>query len=53
MNKAESDRVQQLCALIAVEKDRTRFMDLVKELNTLLSAKEERLAKEEPDHEKS
>jgi hypothetical protein len=43
MNKAFSDRVQELCALIAVEKDRSRFFELVKELNRLLSANEGRV----------
>jgi hypothetical protein len=52
MNKAESDRVQELCAQIAVEKDRVKFMELVKELNSLLSAKEERLLHKESDDKK-
>jgi hypothetical protein len=37
MNRAESDRVQELCARIAVEQDRRIFLKLVEELNRLLS----------------
>ncbi|MGA6983936.1 MAG: hypothetical protein WCC95_06980 [Candidatus Sulfotelmatobacter sp.] len=47
MDKAETSRIQQLCAQIAEEQDREKFMDLVKELNRLLSAKEERLLHED------
>ena len=42
MNKAESDRIHELCSLIAVERDHKRFQTLVEELNSLLSAKDER-----------
>lgn len=40
MNKADSDRVHQLCAQIAVEQDRKRFLELVTELNRILAANE-------------
>ena len=42
MNKAESDRIQELCAIIAVEKDRHKFLALVEELNRMLAAKDDR-----------
>jgi hypothetical protein len=45
MNKADSDHIQELCSLIAVEKDRSRFLALVEELNRILAAKDERLQK--------
>ena len=43
MNKADSDRIHQLCSLIAKEQDRAKFLALVEELNRILEAKEERL----------
>jgi hypothetical protein len=43
MNKAESDRIHELCSLIAVEQDRAKFIELVEELNRMLEAKGERL----------
>jgi hypothetical protein len=43
MNKTESDRIHELCSLIAVEKDHKKFQTLVEELNRILSAKDERL----------
>jgi hypothetical protein len=43
MNKADSDRVHELCSLIAEEQDREKFLDLVRELNRMLSAKDARL----------
>ena len=45
MNKNETDRFEELCALIAVEQDRRKFMAMVEELNQLLSAKDQRLQK--------
>jgi len=48
MNKADSDRIQELCALIAVEKDRQKFLTLVEELNGILAAKDDRLRNNEP-----
>jgi hypothetical protein len=49
MNKGDSDRIQELCALIAVEKDRRKFLTLVEELNSILAAKDNRLRNNEPD----
>lgn len=46
MNKDETDRFNELCRLIAVERDRKKFMELVEELNRLLSVKDQRLQKE-------
>lgn len=46
MKKDERDRFEELCALIAVEQDRKQFMELVEELNRLLSVKDHRLQDE-------
>jgi hypothetical protein len=43
MNKADSDRILELCSLIAVEQDRHKFLGLVSELNRLLAEKDVRL----------
>jgi len=43
MNKADSERIHELCSLIAVEQDRQRFLQLCEELNRILGAKRERL----------
>jgi hypothetical protein len=43
MNKTESDRIHELCSLIAVEQNYSKFQTLVEELNRILSAKDERL----------
>jgi hypothetical protein len=51
MNKADSDRIQELCALIAVEQDRHKFLTLVEELNLILASKDERLRKNTPDEQ--
>jgi hypothetical protein len=51
MNKANSDRIHELCSLIAVEQNRHKFLSLVKELNRILGAREERLQKQGPDDE--
>jgi hypothetical protein len=51
MNRADSDRIHELCSLIAVEQDRYKFLELVKELNRILGNKEARLHdKEEGGH---
>ena len=49
MNKADSDRIHQLCSLIAVEQDREKFLHLVEELNAILTAKDMRLQDRKPD----
>ena len=38
MSKAESDRIHELCSLIAAEQDRHRFLELVGELNRMLES---------------
>ncbi|MFZ0816755.1 MAG: hypothetical protein WAM78_14615 [Candidatus Sulfotelmatobacter sp.] len=43
MKKADSDRIHQLCSLIAQEQDRAKFLSLVDELNRILKVHEERL----------
>jgi hypothetical protein len=45
MNKDESDRIHELCSLIAVEQGRQKFLNLVEELNRILSAQDRRLQK--------
>jgi hypothetical protein len=47
MNKADSERIHQLCSLIIVEQDQQKFIALVEELNRILDAKEERLQKKQ------
>jgi hypothetical protein len=48
MNQSDSDRIQELCSQIAVEQDRQTFLQLVQELNGLLSANDGRLQDNEP-----
>jgi hypothetical protein len=43
MNKTDSDRIHELCSLIAVEQDRRKFLQLCEELNRILVVKRERL----------
>lgn len=43
MNKADSERIHQLCSLIAQEQDRAKFLSLVEELNHILETHDERL----------
>lgn len=43
MNKNESDRIHELCSLIAVESDHKKFLHFVEELNRILSAQDEDL----------
>lgn len=40
MNKADSDRIHELCSRIAVEHDHKKFLALVEELNRILSAQD-------------
>jgi hypothetical protein len=37
MNKAESDKIHELCSRIAAEHDHKKFLGLVEELNRVLS----------------
>lgn len=48
MNKADSDRIHELCSLIEVEEDPDKFTMLVTELNRILSAEGTRLQNEIP-----
>lgn len=50
MTPEESDRMNELCAKIATEKDGPVFDKLVRELNDLLEKKHERV---HPDHKPS
>ena len=49
MNKADSDRIHELCSLIAVEQNREKFLRLVEELNRILSAHGTRFQNSAPD----
>src|ERR1700722_7575905 len=46
MNPADGDRIHELCSMIAVEQNREKFLELVKELNRILEAKDERFQNE-------
>jgi len=48
MNKADDDRIHELCSLIALEQNRCKFLELVSELNRILSDQEKRLRGEKP-----
>lgn len=49
MHRTENDRIHELCSLIAVEEDRSKFLELVGELNRILETKDERLKKQLAD----
>jgi hypothetical protein len=51
MDKADSERIQQLCSLIAIEKNRHKFLALVEELNRILATKDSRLQRDELDEQ--
>jgi hypothetical protein len=48
MNKADSERIHELCSLIAEEQDRKKFTELCQELNRILGTKERRLEEGQP-----
>jgi hypothetical protein len=50
MNKTDSDRIHELCSLIAAEQDRAKFLDLVGELNRILEVNDQRLKSKEVGH---
>lgn len=52
MTERDSERIQELCSLIAVEQDRRKFMTLVEELNRILSNQEHRLKQNEAKNQK-
>jgi hypothetical protein len=43
MTPDERERMYELCGLIETEKDHSRFLQLIRELNDLLERKEQRL----------
>jgi hypothetical protein len=43
MNNTGTDRVEELCSLIAREKEQQRFLTFVEELSQILSSKSPRL----------
>jgi len=43
MNKAERNRIHELCSLIAMEQDRHKFLELVAELNRILEINDQHL----------
>ena len=43
MSPDERERMYELCAMIEKEKDHSRFLQLIRELNDLLERKEQRL----------
>lgn len=53
MNKADSDRIHDLCSLIATEQNHKRFQALVEELNRILSDKDERLQHKDPGEQET
>jgi hypothetical protein len=50
MKKADSDRIHELCSIIAVEQDQEKFLKLVEELIRILGAKDEQLRHNKPDN---
>jgi hypothetical protein len=48
MNKADSERIRELCSLIEKEHDPQKFLHLVEELNNILSKSPPESGKEEP-----
>lgn len=52
MDKANAARIQELCALIAKETNRERFLRLVEELNQILATKDDQLRENKPDDPK-
>jgi hypothetical protein len=52
MKPDERERMYHLCALIEKEKDHTRFLQLINELNQLLERKEHRLDEQPPLRDK-
>jgi hypothetical protein len=53
MNKSDCDRIHELCSLIAVEQNREKFLQLVEELNRILSAHETRFQNTSPEEEEN
>jgi hypothetical protein len=53
MNQSDSDRIHELCSLIAVEENREKFLRLVEELNRILTAHETRFQNTSPEEEEN
>jgi hypothetical protein len=53
MKQSDSDRIHELCSLIAVEQNREKFLRLVEELNRILGANETRFQNTSPDDHES
>jgi methylphosphotriester-DNA--protein-cysteine methyltransferase len=49
MNKADSDRIHELCSLIEKEQDREKFQELVRELNDILNVEKSRTKTDEAE----
>jgi hypothetical protein len=45
MKDADSDRIRELCSLIAVEQDHDKLLQLIEELSRLLGAKDQQHVK--------
>jgi hypothetical protein len=52
MNKADRDRMLELCSQIAAETDQTKFQQLVEELNSMLGCKDDELKDKDQDKDK-
>jgi hypothetical protein len=50
MKPEDRERMYELCGLIENEKDHTRFLQLIRELNALLESKERRLEEQDRKH---
>ncbi len=50
MEKAKSDVIHDLCLRIAAEQNQQKFRDLVEELNRVLSANDQNLRNDVPEH---
>lgn len=53
MNKAQSDRIHELCSRIATEQDHKKFLTLVEELNRVLTSHDQSFRKDVPDKQES
>ncbi len=53
MKPEERERMYQLCALIEKEKDHSRFLKLINELNELLERKEQQLEDKKEDKQEA
>ena len=49
-NDADRDRIRELCSLIAVQQDRRKLLQLIKELSLILGAKDDHLKVKQLGH---